>query len=453
MSTSLPLSSSRGLSRGEVRTLALASLGGALEFYDFVIFAFFAKLIGQHFFAAQQPDWLRQTETFGLFGAGYLIRPLGGLVMAHFGDKTGRKRMFTLSVLLMALPTLAMGFLPGFETLGIAAPLILLLLRMMQGAAIGGEAPGGWVFVAEHAGRAREGLACGLLTGGLQMGILLGSLVALAINGFLSPAQVSSWGWRAAFVIGGIFGLLAMVLRRWLKETPVFAALEARAEVEKQMPLVTVLNAHRREVILSVIATWALTVAIVVLNLMMPSLMQTLYRMSASATLQASLVETTAGAVSVVLFGIGVDRWGMRAMAPLATILLMAAAVGLYGLAPVHPEWLLPMAALAGIGCGFTGLVPIAMVRAFPAPVRFSGLSFSYNVAYAVFGGMTPMAVSALMAHTALAPVVYILVATLCGGIALWRMPDCAAPAPRFADAAPVEGAMPRRGPSLDGVA
>lgn len=111
------------------------------------------------------------------------------------------------------------------------------------------------------------------------------------------------------------------------------------------------------------------------------------------------------------------------------------------------------MAALAGIGCGFTGLVPIAMVRAFPAPVRFSGLSFSYNVAYAVFGGLTPMAVSALMARTALAPVAYILAATLCGGIALWRMPDCEAPATRFADAAPVEGAMKRRGPSLDGVA
>lgn len=215
--------SSKVLSFSQIRILVLASLGGALEFYDFVIFAFLAKLIALHFFPASQAAWLRQTEAFGLFGAGYLARPLGGIIMAHFGDIAGRKKVFTFSVLLMALPTLMMGLLPGYETLGPGAPLILLLLRMAQGAAIGGEAPGGWVFVAEHAPPGRVGLATGLLTGGLTGGILLGSLVILALNTALAPSAVNDWGWRLPFIIGGVFGIGAMILRRWLDETPVFS--------------------------------------------------------------------------------------------------------------------------------------------------------------------------------------------------------------------------------------
>src|SRR5215475_3935976 len=117
----------------EIRTLALASLGGALEYYDFVIFVFFTSVIGKLFFAPAIPDWVRETQTFGLFAAGYLVRPLGGIIMAHFGDTRGRKRMFTLSVLLMAIPTLLIAVLPTYQTIGIAAPLLLLLMRITQG--------------------------------------------------------------------------------------------------------------------------------------------------------------------------------------------------------------------------------------------------------------------------------------------------------------------------------
>src|SRR5260370_9209444 len=199
------------LTIAEFRTLLLASLGGALEFYDFIIFVFFTGVIGQLFFSAGLPDWVRQFQTFGIFAAGYLARPLGGIVMAHFGDTRGRKRMFTLSVLLMAIPTLLIGFLPTYPSIGVAAPLLLLPLRVMQGIAIGGEAPGGWVFVAEHARRGHAGFAVGLLTGGLSCGILLGSLVATSVNMVFSQAQIASGFWRGPFVIGGVFGFIAML--------------------------------------------------------------------------------------------------------------------------------------------------------------------------------------------------------------------------------------------------
>ena len=132
----------RPLSQQDIKTLCLAALGGALEFYDFVIFVFFTVVIGQLFFPPDMPDWLKTLQTYGLFAAGYLARPLGGLVMAHFGDRNGRKRMFMLSVFLMAVPTLLIGLLPVYADIGYLAPLGLLVLRILQGAAIGGEVPG-----------------------------------------------------------------------------------------------------------------------------------------------------------------------------------------------------------------------------------------------------------------------------------------------------------------------
>ena len=218
-SSSVP---ARPLTRRDYQTLALSALGGTLEFYDFVIYVFFATVLGALFFPADMPDWLRMLQTFGIFAAGYLARPVGGIVIAHFGDTLGRKRMFTLSIFLMAAPTLVIGLLPTYASIGIAAPLLLLLMRVLQGAAIGGEMPGAWVFVAEHVPAQRYGLGVGTLTAGITGGILLGSLVAVWINATYSPQAVADFAWRIPFVLGGVFGLVSVYLRRFLHETPIF---------------------------------------------------------------------------------------------------------------------------------------------------------------------------------------------------------------------------------------
>src|SRR3954471_20967240 len=232
--SSIPLS--RPLRAHDIRTLLLASLGSALEFYDFVVFVFFVGVLGELFFPPGLPDWLRQLQTFGIFSAGYLARPVGGIVMAHFGDRYGRKRVFTLSVLLMALPTLVIAVLPTYRSIGIAAPLLLLAMRLLQGVAIGGEAPGAWVFVAEHAPPARVGLAIGLLTSGLTLGILLGSLVATGLNLVFTQAQIADKFWRLPFFLGGLFGMSAMLLRRWLSETPVFEEMRMSLATSRELP-------------------------------------------------------------------------------------------------------------------------------------------------------------------------------------------------------------------------
>jgi MFS family permease len=411
------------LSMSEVRTLSLASVGGALEFYDFIIFVFFAQVIGKLFFAAATAEWLRQARVFGIFSAGYLARPIGGIVMAHFGDTRGRKRVFMLSVLLMALPTFLIGVLPTYRSIGTAAPLFLLSLRVLQGVAIGGEAPGAWVFVAEHARRGRVGFAIGLLTCGLSFGILLGSLMSICLNHIFSSAQVAAGAWRIPFLVGGVLGLIAMWLRRWLAETPVFEELRKRAELSRQLPFRVVLRNHIPAVITSILSTWMLTAAIVVVILMTPVLLPELFGVAPAQAQIAGLIGSTALCISTVIGGAATDRFGIVRVAVPMFVLLIASTFALFKIAAsesmMHagtgPSLLMAIYALAGLGAGAVVITPILMIRSFPAAVRFSGVSFSYNFGYALFGGLTPLLVSLLVNIDRLAPAYYVAAVAVIG--------------------------------------
>lgn len=417
-------STHRPLNASDTKTLLLAALGGALEFYDFIIFVFFTAVIGALFFPPDMPEWLRQFQTFGIFAAGYLARPLGGIVMAHFGDRLGRKRMFTLSVFLMAIPTLGIGLLPTYETLGLWAPLLLLGLRILQGAAIGGEIPGAWVFVSEHVPANRIGLACGTLTAGLTFGILMGSLTATAINTVYPPEEVRAWAWRMPFLLGGVFGFIAVWLRQWLHETPVFEELRARKALAQELPLKTVLRGHYGAVFLSLLITWVLTAAIIVVILMTPALMQKLHGLTPAVTLQANVLATLMLTIGCVLAGLACDRYGAPRALAIGCVGLFVATYALYLGVAGDASLLLPLYALAGLTVGVVGAVPSIIVRLFPAPVRFTGLSFSYNLAYAVFGGLTPLLISLAVRHTPLAPAHYVgalAVLGVCCGVYLLR--------------------------------
>jgi MFS transporter, MHS family, proline/betaine transporter len=412
------------LSRSDYRTLVLAALGGTLEFYDFIIFVFFAVVIGKLFFPPDMPDWLRQLQTFGIFAAGYLARPLGGIVMAHFGDLFGRKRMFMLSIFLMAVPTLAIGLLPIYADIGIWAPLSLLALRVLQGIAVGGEVPGAWVFVAEHVPPRRVGFACGTLTAGLTGGILLGSLVATAINKLYAPADLLTQGWRVPFIIGGMFGLLSAWLRQWLHETPVFREMQLRQMLADELPLKTVMRAHRPAVILTMLMTWLLSAAIVVMILMTPTLVQKLYAIPAATALQANSIATVFLSLGCVVFGVLSDRYGAGKVLAGGCAMLGITSALFYQQVQVAPENINGLYALCGFFVGVIGVIPSVAVMSFPPAVRFSGLSFSYNVAYAVFGGITPVAVSVMLPLDRLAPAHYVEALSAVGvliGLYLWR--------------------------------
>lgn len=414
----------RPLNRSDYKTLSLSALGGALEFYDFIIFVFFTAVLSKLFFPADMPEWLRQLQTFGIFAAGYLARPLGGIILAHFGDLLGRKRMFTLSIFLMAVPTLLMGLLPTYAQIGIWAPLALLALRVVQGAAIGGEVPGAWVFVAEHVPPRHIGFACSTLTAGLTVGILLGSLTASLINRVFSPEELAAYAWRIPFLVGGLFGLIAMYLRRWLHETPVFAEMQLRQTLAAELPLKTVVREHRPAVILCMLLTWVLSAGIVVVILMTPTLLQTLHGFKPAEALQANSLAIVCLSLGCVIAGWTADRIGAGRVFVGGGLLLLLSSWTFYTSLATHPELLLPLYALAGLCVGMIGAIPLVMVSAFPALVRFSGLSFSYNLAYAIFGGLTPILVSLLLKWSPLGPAYYVgalcLLFMVIGGW-LWR--------------------------------
>jgi MFS family permease len=413
----------RRLTARDYKTLSLATLGGLLEFYDFIIFVFFANTIGQLFFPPEIPEWLRQFQTFGIFAAGYLARPLGGVVMAHAGDLRGRKQMFTLSIFLMALPTLGIGLLPNYAELGIWAPVLLLLLRILQGVAVGGEVPGAWVFVSEHVDASHVGIACGILTGGLTGGILLGSLVATTLSTAMTHEQLATYGWRIPFLLGGAFGLLSMYLRRLLAETPVFLELKARRAIASETPLKTVVRDYRGAVVLSGLLTWMLSAAIVVVILMTPALLEKMYSVEAVVALRANSLAALALTAGCVFVGWLTDRFGPGTVLTVGSPLLGVTAYLLYTAGTSDPWLTMSLYTLAGLTVGIVAVVPYVMIAMFPPEIRFSGISFSYNIAYAIFGGLTPVMVTWLLRFDRLAPAHYVGALCLLGtGIGVFIM-------------------------------
>ena len=390
--------------------LAMASsIGTTLEWYDFTVYNIMAALVFNAVFFPSFDPLTGTILAFSTYAVGYISRPLGGVVFGHLGDRLGRRFVLVATLVIMGVSTGLMGLLPTYATIGLLAPMLLLVLRILQGAAVGGEVPGAWVFVSEHVPKRHIGYACGTLTAGLTAGILLGSLVATGINAIFDPQELLAHGWRVPFVLGGIFGVGSMYLRRWLHETPVFAELQQRKALAAEMPLKAVVRDHRGAVLISVLLTWMLSAGIVVVILLTPTYLQTLFGFDARTALVANSAATLFLSIGCVVAGVLADRIGARLTLSIGGALLAATAYLLYTTIGTRPELLLPLYALAGFFVGTIGAVPYVLVHAFPAQVRFSGLSFSYNVSYAIFGGLTPVIVSLMLKTDKLAPAHYVV--------------------------------------------
>lgn len=384
-------------SRSDYKTLGLAALGGALEIYDFIIFVFFALTLSQLFFPPEMPEWLRLLQSFGIFVTGYLARPLGGILMAHFADRLGRKKVFSLSILMMALPCLLIGIMPTYAQIGYFAPLLLLALRILQGAAVGGEVPSAWVFVAEHAPAGHRGYALGFLQAGLTFGYLIGALTATFLAQVFTPAEVLDYAWRYPFLLGGVFGVIGVWLRRWLSETPVFIAMEAQREARVELPLRAVLRDHRLAMLPAMLLTCVLTSAVVVFVVITPTMMQKTFGMTAGHTFALSALGIVFLNIGCVIAGRLVDRIGAWRTVMLYSLLLPLGIGLLYTCLISGGDWVGLAYAIAGLCCGVVGAVPSVMISLFPARIRVSGISFTYNIAYAAWASVTPLLLIGLM--------------------------------------------------------
>jgi predicted MFS family arabinose efflux permease len=389
--------------------LGIVSLGGCLEFYDFAVFVFFTSVLSEVFFPDGLTSRMSNLQVWGIFAAGYVFRPFGGLVLAHFGDIFGRKRVFAFSILLMASSTLGIAFLPTYAMVGIGAPLMLLVLRAIQGIAIGGEVPGAWVFAAEHMTIGNRGVACGAICGGLAIGILLASLTATAITSILSPDDVSRYGWRLPFLLGGLFGLLSLRLRRMLVETPAFARSQVGKPLVAELPLRRVLQTQLRAIILSIVATWVLSGCVVVLALLMPGMLHEMYGYTHEQALIGSCVSTFFLALGLTAAGFILDKIGVAAFL-ICFGMLLGLSTFVFGSIGVSGRGMFYLlCAVIGLSGSVSTGAPYLMVSAFPVGVRYTGVSVAYNVAYAVFGGLTPIFISA-MSYLTKDPHIYYLV-------------------------------------------
>ena len=384
----------KGFNKKELKILALSSLGGTLEFYDFIIFVFFANIISIHFFPENLSDTWKLIHAYGIFAAGYLARPLGGIFMAHFGDKFGRKNVFMLSILLMVIPTFALAFVPGFEHIGYLAPIILLVIRIAQGIAVGGELPGAWVFIQEHAPTKQKNLYISLLCASVTAGIFLGALVYLLIYTIFSEEEVKNWAWRVAFGIGGVFGIISVYLRKFLEETPVFLQMK-NDNALLSFPLKELFKRKNSSfaITVSMLSTWVLTACILLFVLQLPNFVADVLKFNPFEKTYFQILGLCCLIFCIVLIGFLSDKFS-----PYKVCIVFCIGFGVFSFLFVKEFYSLHtninlLLLYYALSCFFSGIMtccPIFMSDVFEAKFRFSGISFSYNIAYAISGYFTP---------------------------------------------------------------
>ncbi len=378
----------------KIRIVGAGAIGNVLEWYDFAIYGYFAITIGQAFFPHQNPV-AQLLSAFGVFAIGCLMRPLGSLLSGSIGDRYGRRAALNFSMAAMAFSTFLVGILPGYQALGILAPVLLTVLRIVQGLSIGGECPTAFIFMIEHAGPRGRGLAGAMATGGGTAGILLGSATGALLTSVMPPDLLQDWGWRLPFLLGLPVGLLGIWLRRRVPEPP-------RAAEAVAAPVREVLTHHLGLLarLAGIAALGAVTFYIVFLYLV-----SWLQFVDGVTPVRALAFNTVAMAAALpVYLGAGwlSDRIGRR------KLLLTAMAAAMVGAVPLF--WLLhhtdPLLVLAGqlgfvllIGTVF-GVEPAFMVEATPAHIRCTAVALGFNLPAGVLGGLSPLAAAWLIHRT-----------------------------------------------------
>lgn len=381
---------SNSLTKSDVKTLSLSSLGGALEFYDFIVFLTFIPILKLHFFP-EQSELGSLMSIYGIYAVAYFVRPLSGIILGHFGDLVGRKRMFMLSLFLMAIPTLCIGLLPTYESVGILAPVLLLFMRLLQGIALGGEVPSAHVFVTEHVKPNHLGFANSLIAASLTFGVLIGYAVSTTLNVIFTEQEINNYAWRFPFILGGILGLFALYLRRHLQETPVFLKFKAERKKSSELPIKTVLHKYLKESFLGILTTWLLMTGVIMV-LLIPNLMKSdLYGLAAPFVNKIALIATAMNIFGSVIAGLMVDRIGLsKTMIFFSTILGISSTIFFSYLGSESNILLIASLYIgSSLFLGIVACVPIFIIKLYEAPIRLSGMSFSYNIGNAFFGGLT----------------------------------------------------------------
>ncbi|WP_366468662.1 MFS transporter [Pandoraea sp.] len=404
------------------KTVVLASLGGSLEIYDFIIFGVFAHEIAKLFFPASDP-LVSMIKTFSVFAIGYLSRPLGGIMLGSLGDRYGRRIVFLVSILAMSGSTIAIGLIPSYATIGILAPSLLVLFRLSQGFFLAGELPCSITYVVEEMPQ-RASFVSGLVIFCLSSGVLVATLLSLLLHATLTPAAVATYGWRIAFIFGGFIGLVSYWLRTSLEESQEFQRLKSH---KIKQPFRKIFTAYPTQVLVGVAVAGIVNVSNSVLFVLLPSYLTSVAHYSPTLASEGQNAGIAAMSVSLLCFAWLCDRIPSRYWHRLGSAIMLLGGYPFYRALAAHQIAPIHAFVLVGLAGGFVnGTYAYLLADLFPTNVRFSGVALSLNLATVIFTGLTPLVVTQLMRASGLAasPGIYIAgvaCIALLAGLALKR--------------------------------
>lgn len=414
--------SAKRLTLSHIKIMVLSSLGTTLEFYEFVIFILLSPYLSRVFSPGSTPLWMREFETLAIFSIGYFTRPVGGVMLAAIGDSKGRRVVFAVSLLLMALPTLLIGVLPTYAKVGVLAPMLLLFCRLLQGLALGGELPTAMVFMSEHVPERRLGFAFGIVGIGAVLGFMVAAFVLGNVHHFVDKNNFVIYGWRIPFIIGGVFGLIASLLRRYVAETPIFQDMKKRSAFSSGNHLAKLLRGYKKEVIFALLLSAVPGVMVTGVQIFPVIWLQT-SRGYHSGLVHASLWDLQICLIiGAIVGGLIVDmiNWVRAIIITLVLLMISIFAFYLY----VTPETLWIFFSFIGLFLSCLIMMYNPLVHSFPAQLRLTGISFVYNIGAAIFGGTTPMILQLISHYSVIGLAIYPCVFGAIGIFAtffLWR--------------------------------
>jgi MFS family permease len=407
-----PMANPDGMSRSAWRMILLASLGGTLEYYDFVIFGIFAAQIGRAVFPSQDP-LVSLMVTFTTFAIGYLARPLGGLVLGRLGDKFGRRGVFLASIFVTSAATLGIGIVPTYATWGIAASIIVVLLRLTQGFCLGGELPGAITYVVESAPRLAP-FVCSVVFGCVTLGVALGTTIALIVGNILTPAEAAVYGWRIAFVVGGVLGLASFWLRRSFEESPEFVELKRLAAASKE-PLGELMRTHPAQIFVGIAAQAVTAVFAGLFFAYMPAYLTAVSQYDPSTAVFAQTYGVVLHAALIVYVGWLATRYPPYLLLRIGAVILALGAYPFYAALNGHGLNIIVLMTIAALAGAFVnGTFAFITADLFPTRIRFSGVAVVQNVSQTAFGGTAPLVATALV-RSLQSPIAPALVVIACG--------------------------------------
>ncbi len=381
-------------------TVALiTSLVNIFEWYDYVLFGLFAQTIGDKFFPSDQPE-ASLLNAFLVFAIGYLIRPIGGVVFGVIGDKFGRKVVLSSSVMCMSIPTFIVGILPSYETIGISSAIIMVVIRLLQGLAIGGALTGSVSFIVEHAPKQHKGLAASLPMAGICIGILLGSSISYITSNLLTKAQFAQWGWRIPFLLAAFIMPVGFYIRKYASETPEFNLNKEAGLIEK-FPIRTILNNYKSSILISIFLNAAGSV-LFYFQVIYISNYYKLQRNFDHADVDMLVnISYILMAVAALLGGYLSDRVGRLRFFALIMLLIAILIFPMvnYLMTGAFYQVVAAHIVLSSLAALYIGSEPALQCDIYPSNIRNTALSIAYNIATSIFGGTAPFVMQILASN------------------------------------------------------